>query len=314
MRHLRLAPMILLILALTQVRSAYVLDLMAVVAVQSLPAIGLALLLGYTGQISIGHAAFYGLGAYGSALLSLRLGVTPLLAACLAIAATGTFAYALGRPILRLQGHYLAMGTLAFGSIVSIVLTEWRSLTGGSAGLRGVPPLTLLGWSLSDTAIFAPVAWTVLLVALVLVLNLVESPAGMLMRGMGDSERAVSALGANVVRLRSQVFALSAMLAATGGALYVHWIGFVSPQPFSIGFSVRLLVMVAIGGFRNLGGVIFGVAFVSIVAEPLQDFGYYDVLTLGGLLVVIVVLFPDGLLTGAMRLVRRFLPARKRIA
>ena len=304
MRHLRLVPLILVILVLTQVRSPYLLDLAATIAVQSLPAIGLALLLGHTGQISIGHAAFYGMGAYGSALLSLRAGIPPLTASVIAVAATGILAYALGRPILRLRGHYLAMGTLGFGSIVSIVLVEWRGLTGGSIGLTAVPPMLLGGWNLSDTAVFAPFAWTVLLVAVALALNLIDSPAGLLMRGLGDSERAVGSLATGTARLKSQVFALSAMLAASGGALYAHWIGFISPQPFGVGFSVRLLVVVALGGFSNLGGVIAGVAFVAVVGEPLQDLGSYDVVVLGAILVAIVVLLPDGL-PGVLQRARR---------
>ena len=304
MRRVLLAALLLVIVALTQVRSPYVLDLAATIAVQSLPAIGLALLLGHTGQVSIGHAAFYGMGAYGSALLAMRAGVPPLLGVPIAVLGTGAAAYALGRPILRLQGHYLAMGTLGFGTIVSIVLVEWRSLTGGPVGLRGVPPLLLGGWNLSDTAVFAPMAWTVLLAATWLVLNLIESPAGLLMRGLGHSELAVGSLGVNAARLKSQVFALSAMLAAAGGALYAHWIGFISPQPFGVGFSVRLLVVVAIGGFRHIGGVIAGVAFIALIGEPLQDLGYYDVLTMGLLLVAIVVLSPEGL-PGLRHLVRR---------
>lgn len=309
MRHLRLLPLLLIALVLTQVRSAYVLDLAAQVAVQSLPALGLALLLGYAGQISIGHAAFYGLGAYGSALLARDAGLPPLLTMPVAIAATGLVAYALGRPILRLQGHYLAMGTLAFGNIVTIVLVEWRSVTGGATGLANLPPLVIAGYDLSEPAAFAPLAWFVLLAAVALVSNLVDSPAGLLMRGLGDSERAVGALGVDVRHLKSQVFALSAMLAATGGALYAHYIGFISPQPFSVGFSVRLLVVVAIGGFRNMAGVIAGVAFVAIVSEPLQDLGSYDVPVLGVLLVAIVILCPEGLPHALRRFVLRARPA-----
>ncbi len=302
MRHLRALSLLVIAAALTQVHSAYLLELAITVALQSLPAIGLTLLLGYARQISVGHAAFYGLGAYGSALLSQRLGVPPLLSLPLAVAGTGGLAWLLGRPILRLHGHYLAMGTLAFGSIVSIVLVEWRGLTGGSTGLSDIPPLSIVGLDFTNPEVFAPVAWVVLAVAAAMVLNLVDSPAGLLMRGLGDSERAVAALATDTRRLKAQVFTLSAMLAALGGGLYAHYIGFISPQPFSVSFSVRLLVVVAIGGMRNVMGVIAGVAFVTVVSEPLQDLGYWDVPVLGLLLVGVVVLCPEGLPAAIVRL------------
>ena len=289
---------------LTQVHSAYVQELAANIAMQSLPAIGLALLLGYAGQISLGHAAFYGLGAYGSALGCLRLGLPPLVSLPLAVAGTGLLAWLIGRPILRLQGHYLAMGTLALGSIVSIVLMQWRGLTGGSIGLPGIPPLAVAGLRLTQSGVFAPFAWTVLAATVAMVLNLVESPAGLLMRGLGESERAVAALATDTRRLKAQVFTLSAMLAALGGGLYAHYAGFISPEPFSIGFSVRLLVMVALGGFGNIGGVIGGVALVTVITEPLQDLGYWDVPVFGVLLVACVILCPGGVLSSPWRLLR----------
>ncbi len=300
-----LAPFALVVAALLLVESPYLLDLATIVAIHALPAVGLALLLGHAGQISLGHAAFYGMGAYGSALLSLRLGLDPWLATPLAVAATGLVAYLLGRPILRLRGHYLAMATLGFGSIVSILLVEWRGLTGGAVGLRGIPGYDLAGFSLAESAHAAPFAWGVLALACLLLFNLTASPAGLLLRGLGDSERAVASLGAETARLKGQVFALSAMLAATGGALYAHTIGFLSPQPFGIGFSVRLLVVVAIGGFRSPVGVIAAVAFATAIAEPLQDLGHYDVVVFGALLVVVVVLCPDGLLAPALARLRR---------
>ena len=292
----RLAPLLAVTLALLLVDSPYVLNLAGLVAVQALPAVGLALLLGHAGQISLCHAGFYGLGAYGSAILGRRYGLDPWLASALAIGATGLLARGLGQPVLRLRGHYLAMATLGLGSIISIVRVEWRSVTGGSGGLRGIPGFTLFGLDLAEPALFAPFAWGVLLLAVALAGNLIASPAGLLLRGLEDSERAVGSLGTDTARLKAQVFALSAMLAAAGGALYAHAIGFLSPQPFGVGFSVRLLVMVAIGGMRSLTGVVCGVAFTTIIAEPLQDLGAYDVVVFGVLLVGIIVLCPEGLL------------------
>ena len=296
---LRLLPMVVVIAALTQITSPYLLNLASVIAIQALPALGLTLLLGYAGQISLGQAGFYALGAYGSALLALHLNLNPWGATALATAATGLLAYLLGRPILRLRGHFLAMATLGFGSIVFVVLTQWRGLTGGSIGLSGIPPYRLLGTPLTTTSYFAPLAWTILLVVVVLLSNLITSPIGLLLCGLGDSERAVGSLGTDVGQLKTRVFALSAMLAAAGGGLYAHYIGFLSPQPFDTGFSIQLLIMVALGGFRSFGGTILGVAIAILIAEPLQDLGSYDVVSFGLLLVLTIVLCPEGLLVTA---------------
>jgi branched-chain amino acid transport system permease protein len=291
-----------IIVALPFISSGYLLNLLTLIAVQALPALGLALLMGFTGQISLGHAAFYGLGAYGSALLSRSTGMSPWFSTPIAVLATGVVAYGIGRPIFRLQGHLLAMVTLGLGIIVSIGLVEMRGLTGGAIGLPDIPPYVLFGHAFTDAASFAVLAWIVCGLALALVWNLVDSPAGLAMRGLGESERGALSLGVDVTRLKCQVLALSAMFAALGGALYAHDIGFISPQPFGVGFSVRLLVMIAIGGFRSVTGVLAGTAVTIGLQEPLQDLGNYDVIVFGMLLTATVILFPEGLLVGLLRL------------
>jgi branched-chain amino acid transport system permease protein len=308
----RLLPFALVMVIVPLFASPYLTSVAIVVALHALPALALALVMGFAGQISLGHAAFYGLGAYGSALLALRLGLSPWLATPVATAVTGAIAYALGRAIFRLRGHHLALATLGLGIMVSICFVELRGLTGGSIGLSAIPTYALLGLDFASDDTFFFLAWSVVALAFVAAGNLVDSPTGLAIRGLGDSERAVASLGIDAARLKCRILALSAMLAALGGALYAHYIGFISPQPFGVGFSIKLLVMVAIGGFQSIGGVLAGVAFATVVTEPLQDLGYYDVVVFGVLLVVITIFCPAGLLQavvdGARRAARTLAP------
>jgi len=308
----RALPFALVLTGIPLLDSGYVTNMAIIVALHALPALGLSLLMGYCGQISLGHAAYFGLGAYGSALLSLRLGLSPWIAAPVAVLATGLAGYGLGRAIFRLRGHHLALATLGLGVVVLIGFVELRPLTGGAIGLSSIPPFRIGDLVFDSDAVFFVFAWAICGAAFLAAWNLVDSPAGLAMRGLGDSERGAAALGLDVARLKCQVLALSAMLAALGGALYAHYIGFISPQPFGVSFSIRLLVMVAIGGFRSVGGVLAGVASATLITEPVQELGYYDVVAFGALLAVITILCPEGLLQALIDGVRRL--ARLRAA
>jgi branched-chain amino acid transport system permease protein len=275
--------------------SAYLASLAIVVALHALPAIGLSLLMGYTGQISIGHAAFYGLGAYGSALLALRGGIDPWPGIGLAGALAGLVAWALGWLIFRLRGHHLAVATLALGIIFHVALVELRAWTGGPDGLPGIPPLRLLGRDADTDLRFFPVAWGFCVLGALMAEALTRAPVGLAMRGVRESERAAASLGVDVAALKRRIFVVSAVYAAVGGSLYAHYVGYVSPQPFGVGFSIRLIVMVAVGGFAHVGGALVGAAFVALAGELLQALGHYDVMGFGLALVLVMVLLPGGL-------------------
>jgi branched-chain amino acid transport system permease protein len=284
--------------------SAYLTNLSIVIALHALPAIGLSLLMGYTGQISIGHAAFYGLGAYGTALLALRAGVDPWLGVGLAAAVAAGVAWLLGWLIFRLRGHHLAVATLGLGIIFHVALVELRDWTGGPNGLPGIPPLRLLGRDADTDFRFFPLAWVACLTGVVMAESLIRAPAGLAMRAVRESERAAASLGLDVAALKRGVFVVSAMYAAVAGSLYAHYVGYVSPQPFGVGFSIRLLVMVALGGFAHVWGALLGAAFVTVAGELLQALGHYDTMAFGLALVLVMVLLPGGL----PQLVRRLRP------
>jgi branched-chain amino acid transport system permease protein len=285
----------LALLALPLSGSAYLTNLSIVTALHALPAIGLSLLMGYTGQISIGHAAFYGFGAYGTALLALRAGVTPWLGVGLAAAGAAGVAWALGWLIFRLRGHHLAVATLGLGIIFHVGLVELRGWTGGPNGLPGIPPLRLPGLDADTDFRFFPLAWAACLAGAVMAESLIRAPAGLAMRAVRESERAAASLGLDVAALKRRVFVVSAVYAAVAGSLYAHYVGYVSPQPFGVGFSIRLIVMVALGGFAHVWGALLGAAFVTVAGELLQALGPYDTMAFGLALVLVMVLLPGGL-------------------
>ncbi len=275
--------------------SAYLTNLWIVIALHGLPAIGLSLLTGFSGQISLGHAGFYGLGAYGAALLALRGGLSPWLGIALAASIVALAAWGLGWPIFRLRGHHLAVATLGLGIILHVAFVELRQWTGGPTGLSGIPPLTVLGHPLDSDFRFYPLAWAACLTGALAAHNVIRSPLGLAMRGLRDSERAAAGLGVDVAALKRRIFVLSAIYAAVAGGLYAHYIAFVSPQPFGVGFSIRLIVMIAVGGFRSVWGALLGAAFVTLLGEALLDLGHWDVIAFGLLLVLVVVVLPGGL-------------------
>lgn len=300
----RVGLLVALLAAVYLSGSAYLANLFVVTALFALPALGLSLLMGYTGQISLGHAAFVGLGAYASAILAKAFGLSPWFTMLLGMAVAALAAWAIGWLVFRLRGHHLAMATLAFGIIAHVLTVEMRGLTGGQDGISAVPPLVLFGTRLaSDLAIF-PFAWLACIAAMLLAQNLVHSPAGYAMRAVAESESVAASLGIAPDRLKRRIMALSGLYAGAGGAIYAHYLGYISPGPFDVGFSIKLLLMVALGGFAGIWSVLFGVFFVVMTGELLKPFGRYDVILYGVLLVVVMIWCPRGLLDGLGRLWR----------
>lgn len=278
--------------------SSYVTNIVIVVGLQALPAIGLALLTGYTGQLSLGHAALYGLGAYGAALVGRHFGLPPVADILIIASLVALVGWLIGWIVFRLKGHHLAMATLAFGIIAHIAFVEMRWLTGGPNGMSNIAPFSLLGFTFDNDRSFLWVVWTATLAVMLLCDQLIRSPKGLVMRAIADSERVAGSVGNDVQAMKRLVMALSAFCCAIGGGLYAHYIGYLSPGPFDVGFSVKLLLMVAVGGFANLWGVLFGVLLITVIGEALKPLGAYDVIAFGTLLVVSVIFFPRGILAG----------------
>jgi len=264
-------------------------------------AVSLNLLIGYAGQISLGHAAFFGLGAYSSAILTTRYGVNPWLAMLAGLAVVFLVASLISRPILKLKGHYLAMATLGFGIIVHIVMVQAVVLTGGPDGLSGIPGLSLLGASLKTDLHWYWLVAGVMLVVVWLSLNIVDSRTGRALRAVHGSEFAAEMMGIDTARTKGQVFVLSALLSAFAGSLFAHQQGFVSPDSFSFFVSIELVTMVVLGGMASTYGAVFGAVTLTLLKAGLVVFHDYEMVILGAILMVVMIFLPQGLFVGLTR-------------
>jgi len=263
--------------------------------------IGLNLLMGYAGQVSLGHAAFYGLSAYTTGILTgtYHWPVPAGIAAALALATL--VAYLIAVPTLKLRGNYLAMGTLGFGIIVYIVFNEATELTGGPSGFTGIPKLSIAGMVFSSDRGYYYVVWGTVLLLFALSQNLVRSRMGRALRAIHTSETAASVLGVDTQRYKIFVFVLSAFYAAVAGALYAHYVTFVSPSTFSFPTSVLLLTMVVLGGMASLWGAVLGALFLTFLPEALRTIENFDILIYGAILILCMMFLPGGLAEGAQK-------------
>jgi branched-chain amino acid transport system permease protein len=282
----------------------YYLTVMIVGGFHTILTLGLNLLMGYAGQISLGHAAFYGISAYTTGILTASYG-WPVPAGILAgVAVVVLVAWIIAIPTLKLRGHYLAMGTLGFGIIVYILVNEFTGLTGGPSGLTGIPRLGVGSLTVDSDRAFYAVVWLVVLGLFVLAQNLVRSRMGRALRAVHTSEAAASALGVDTGRTKTFVFVLSAAYAAVAGALYAHYITFISPGSFGFHASVQLVTMVVLGGMASLWGAVAGALFLTILPEVLRAVENVDVLVYGAILVLTMMYMPGGLAEGVGRAAR----------
>lgn len=247
----------------------YVLKVLVYVGVNVIVIAGLALLFGHAGQISMGHAAFVGIGAYTSAYLVKSLGapwLVGVLGATL-LAAVGGLVLAL--PALRLRGHYLAMATLGFNEIMYVVFREARAVTGGNDGLGGIPYPEVAGLKIDTPVGVYLLVWGVALMTLLLVTNILRSRPGRAMRALHATENGALACGIDTAGLKIRTFGLSAALAGLAGALYAHGVGFISPTTFGLEQSVIYVAIVVVGGAGSLAGPVL--AAVALTLLPYAD-------------------------------------------
>lgn len=234
---------------------------------------GLALLMGFAGQASLGQGAFYAIGAYTAGLLTTRSGWPPVLALVAAPVVAGLIATLIGIPLLRLRGHYLAFATLAFHLIVLAVLSEAKDLTRGDIGFGGIPDLLPILPGFTRAFEYSYITWAAVVVVLIISANLVGSRPGRALRALATSEVGAASAGVEVGRYKLQVFALSATYAGVAGGIYAFFISFVSPGSFPILISIQYLVMASVGGLGVVGGSLVGAAGVTLLVQWLRDLG-----------------------------------------
>lgn len=273
---------------------AYPMRVAVMCAIYSLLALSLNLLTGIAGQVSLGHAAFYAVGAYTSALMALRLGAPlwiSMPAAMLMGAAMGFVTYL---PSRRVSGGYLAIVTMGIGEIVRLTLINWQSLTRGPMGLPGVPQAKVFGQVLTSPYQYYLFVMPMALIALMLLVSLSRSNAGRKLNAVRIDPIAAESMGIYPNRMKALAFTLSGAIAALAGALYAHFIGFIDPGSFRSDESITILCMVVLGGMGNLPGSVLAAFLLTILPEFLRGLDNVRMLIYGALLVVMMLIKTTG--------------------
>jgi branched-chain amino acid transport system permease protein len=300
-------------------------DTMVRIGILTIVVVGLNLLMGFAGQVSLGQAGFYALGAYASGILTTlagRHGVLvgiadtwwwPWLVIVAGMVLTGAFAYLVGKPILRLKGNYLAMATLGLGFIINILSGQFPEVTGGFDGLTGIPRLRIGDFLLWPTQRYYFLVWGAAIAVIVVALNIVNSRVGRALRAIHINEIAANTSGVDTERYKVQALVISAVLASLAGSLYAHFQSAVSPNPFGFKASVELVTMAAVGGLASIWGAPLGVGIMFLIGDLIQSRmenvfhirgGEYELILYGIMLVLIMIFLPQGV-TGSKDLFRR---------
>lgn len=287
--------------------NSFYFDVAIRIAINAVVAIGLNLLIGYTGQISLGHAGFFGLGAYASAILTSLYGWPPALALVAAAAGIAVLAVLVARPVLRLKGHYLAMATLGLGVIVMIVLTNESAFTGGPDGMA-VPAFTVGGWEISGEKSWYAVCATALLLMAWTATNLIHAPGGRALQAIHGSEIAAFSVGVDVTAMKVRVFVLSAVVASVMGSLSAHYVGFITPGIAGFQHSIELVTMVVLGGMASVFGSIVGAAVLTVLPQLLSTLEGWETVAFGLVLMASMIFLPRGVVPTLHARLRRRVP------
>lgn len=295
----------LLALALPAFVSGYGIRILNLALISAIAVIGLNFAFGYAGLITLAQAGFVGCGAYLTAILSTAAGLPPLVSIPLAVLGTVIVAVAVGLPMLRLKGHYLALATLGFNVSFVIVATNWKSVMGGTDGISGIPSLAVPGFAFATDHRYFYVLWLALAAATWIAWRIRYSHIGLAMIAVRDDEIATGAASVGVTRIKVQAFALSAAYAGLAGALFAHMTNFVAPDDFNLGHSIIYLAMLIIGGEGSILGAIAGAVIVTFMPELMRDLGQAYMIVFGGLMLLILIFLPKGLLSLAAMAGRR---------
>jgi len=268
-------------------------DLVNKAMLNAIVCIGLNLMIGYAGQISLGHAAFVAMGAYASALLVGNLGINPLVAVVASAALAYLVAFLIGKPILRLKGNFLAMATLGFGIILYTVFAREVSWTGGPDG-RYVDAFQVFGVKITRLEHWYWVIGAMLVVGIVAANALIDSPFGRALRGMHGAENAAAAAGVDIADVKLKVFCISAVYASLAGSLFAFSERFITPGEGAFVRSIEFVTMVVFGGMASTIGAIFGAVSLTALGQFSASFSEYKHIIIGAILMFTMTLMPAG--------------------
>ena len=281
----------------------YLLHVFVICGIYSILTLSLNLVVGYTGLVSLGHAAFFSIGAYISALLALNLGISPWIGLIAGACGAAVFGVVIGMPSLRLKGDYLALATFGAGMIVYSIAKNWVSLTRGPMGLPGIPGFSVFGFSLESTWLYLILVIVFTLVTVFVLQRLVSGAYGRVLKSIREDEIASETLGKYVAKYKLQVFVVGAFFAGIAGSLYAHYITFIDPSSFTVMESITILLMVIFGGMGSIKGSLVGAIMLVLFPEILRFLGMPSSIAApmrqmiyGLLLVVFMLRRPQGLL------------------
>ena len=280
------------------VTNLYYIQVLIFIGIYIILALSLNLLNGYVGLLSIGHAAFYGIGAYASAKLVMVVGLPFPLAMLGAGAVAGIFGYFIAKITLRLSGIYMTLATLGFNMIFFLVLQNWMSFTNGPLGIMDIPPPSILGYVIETRIQYYYLIFVLVLVTIGSMHRLMTCRFGRALVGIRENELAAETMGVNTTRYKIQAFVLAAFYAGIAGSYYAHFIKYISPDSFYIYESFILLAMLAFGGQGNLIGPVVGAAVLIIIPELFRFLQEYRMLVYGGVLIIMMLVRRQGLLGG----------------
>ncbi|HEX9172762.1 MAG TPA: branched-chain amino acid ABC transporter ATP-binding protein/permease [Telluria sp.] len=303
LNHLLRAGLLLLAVLLPILPTpSYWINLLDYIGLYALVAIGLVLLTGVGGLTSFGQAAFVGLGAYTSAYLSTRHGISPWIGLLAGLVLTVVSAYIIGLVTMRMSGHYLPLATIAWGISVYFLFGNMEFL-GKYDGLGGIPPITLFGFELRDGRAMYYLIWSIVLVAIVAVTNLLNSRPGRAIRALKGGNVMAEAMGIHTARIKVAIFVIAAVLASISGWLYAHLQRSVNPSPFGLNYGIEYLFMAVVGGIGHIWGAVLGAGVLTILKDVLQDVlprllgtaGNFEMIVFGALMILLLQYARDGL-------------------
>ncbi len=281
---------------------AYIIHLLILIGIYIILSISLNLAMGFTGLLNLGHVAFYGIGAYTSALLALNLGVPFWLGLLVGGLIAALFGLLLAIPTMKLKGDYLAITTLGFAVIIENIFRNWISLTRGPLGLPGIPKPSLFGFTFPNFSYLILVAFFVFL-TYIIIKHITKAPFGRILKAIREDELATSSLGKNVVKYKTQALIISAFFAGIAGSLYAHYITFIDPSSFTILESILIISMVIVGGLASVRGAVVGAIILVLLPEPLRflplpsfAIGALRQMIYAALLVILLIKRPQGIL------------------
>lgn len=276
-------------------KDQYLLTLFAFAGIYVIAVSGLDLLFGYSGQISMGHAAYYAIGAYTSALLSTKLGVPVFLSMIAAMVVSGIFGIIVAFPAAKLVRHFLSLLTIAFGQMVYIFACKAKAVTNAMAGVKRIPKLNLFGFEFRSNLSCAILILVLCVLFLIVKQRIVHSSSGRALMAIRENVVAADGMEINIKKYKIMAFAISAVYTGMAGALYAHIVSYISPESFQSSQSQLLMTMLLFGGMGNLAGPIIGAVIVTILNETLQGFSSYRMLIYGFIILASVLYMPKGL-------------------